>query len=60
MIKIKVIQIIQITYDDCLCNSFNDIVHYNPPSKFTINESLKVGDKLILTKSGWILKKGDN
>ncbi len=59
MIKIKVIQIIQITYDDCLCNSFHDIIHYEP-TEFTINESLKIGDKLILTKSGWVLKKGDD
>lgn len=58
-INMKIIQIIEITYDDCLCN-FNDIIHYEQPSKFTINESLKIGDKLILTKSGWILKRGDD
>lgn len=55
----KIIQIIEITYDDCLCN-FNDIIHYSPPVKITIDKPLKSGDKLEFYKNQWFLKRGDD
>lgn len=55
----KVITLIKITYDDSPA-IIGDTVNYERPTQFTIDKPLEIGDKLILTKSGWILKRGDD
>lgn len=53
----KVITLIKITYDDSPA-IVGDNTNYTRPVEFTIDKPLEIGDKLKLTKSGWILERG--
>lgn len=49
-------QIITITYNQNLIRIPYEITEDVKPAEFIIDKPLEIGDKLILTKSGWILK----